>query len=119
MRAPSAPGTSTWQGSSGRPSAAASCPVSTATHAGRRLGRARVEAQDAGVGVRAAKHDRVGLALDVDVVREAPGAGHEARVFLAPHRLADAELVHLLAFHEGGRRRAYSKCFSITSVTDC
>ena len=68
--------------------------------AGRRLGRARVEAQDAGMGVRAAKHDRVGLALDVDIVREAPGAGHEARVFLAPHRLADAELVHFLAFPE-------------------
>ena len=75
------------------------------------------------MGVRAAKHDRMGLAGNVDIVREAPGPGDEAHILLAPHRLADAELVHIPAFpvlkRGGGRSRAYSKCSSITFVTEC
>ena len=74
---------------------------------GRRRPR-RFEAADAGVGVWAAQDDAMGLARQVDIVGEAARAGDEAHIFLAPHRLADAVLLHGWTFQrwrrEGSRR---------------
>jgi len=48
----------------------------------------------------------IGLAVEVDVVGEAAGAGHQPLVLLAAHRLADAELIDVLAcLHEPSAAR--------------
>ena len=52
-------------------------------HAGRGLRRGRVDALDAGVRVRAAQHDRVHHAGQLDVVGEGAGAGEQARILAA------------------------------------
>src|SRR5262249_22292505 len=47
------------------------------------------DAIDARVGVGRAHHRRVRLALELQIVGEAPGPRQEARIFLARERLAD------------------------------
>src|SRR5207244_11104717 len=57
---------------------------------GARQRRRRIDAHDARMGVRRADHRRIRLTGKVDVVRVAPGAGDEARIFPTTYRLADA-----------------------------
>ena len=60
-----------------------------AEHAGHGAGRRGVDAQDAGVRMRRAHHDRIGLPVHGEIVGEAALAGQQAMVFLAAQRLAD------------------------------
>ena len=57
--------------------------------AGRRARRARVDADDAGMGVRRAQHDGIGLPVEDDVVGIAPAPAQEPQVFLPENRLSD------------------------------
>ncbi len=59
-------------------------------HTGARQRRCRIDAHDARMCVRRADHRRIRLTRKVDVVRVAPGAGDEARIFPTTYRLADA-----------------------------
>ena len=63
-------------------------------HAGRRLGRGRVDAIEGGVGMRRAHEHRIGLAGLVDVVGVPALAGDEAEVFFAADWGADAGRGH-------------------------
>ena len=62
--------------------------------AGRRFRRRHVDRQDAGMRVRRAQHIGLRLAGPVDVVGIGAAARQQPDVLLAPHRLADPELVH-------------------------
>src|SRR5258705_472861 len=63
-------------------SVAAASPASVST--------ATFDAHDARMCVRRADHRRIRLTGKVDVVRVAPGAGDQARIFPSTYRLADA-----------------------------
>ena len=66
-------------------------PAEHRKHSGRSSGGRGVDRADARVGMRRARHHRVGLAREVDVVGVAPEAPDQPRVLEPPHRLTDRE----------------------------
>ena len=92
--------------------AAASAPVRTAKTPGMRFRLARVDRDDARVGVRAAQHGRVEHARAAQIVHEAAAAGHEARVLLERHRPPDPARARrrLVAHARAPAARAATAC---------
>ena len=62
-----------------------------AEHTGHRAGRRRIDPAQNAVRVRAAQHDHVGLAFEIEVVGVAALAAQKHRILMARHRLADGE----------------------------
>jgi hypothetical protein len=59
-------------------------------HSGQRHGGGGIDGADAGVGMRGAYHDSIGLAGKVEVVAELTLPDHQGGIFLADDRLADS-----------------------------
>ena len=64
-------------------------------HAGRGLGRRHVHPPDPRIGVGAAQDEHLRHAGAAEVVRIGAAPGQQPHIFLAAHRLANAEFVHL------------------------